>query len=354
MPEQSEVKGYCKHGEFDLSQGCLKCIDERLGISPARQLVKVRYFSETTGELSPREYTYFSADILKVDDIVLVPVGREGNKVLSTAKARVSAIDVNESEIVAFRDKVKTIPSSAKIENAGVPNRSVPNETETVIRVDPGACLAPALATIKVKPEDDSRVLQLAAEAVRLRDYAVARTIIADVDLKPATEDLSIIAKVKKALTDAKVDYIKPIKGHLDDVNAAFAKIMTPLEEADKITRDKVLGYRATVAKRQAEADAINQQKIDLARREAQFNGTGEITVDTTPIESPAPVKRVSTDMGTAGVTRITTWELADFALVPDQYKVLDAGKITKIVKAGGSIPGIKIMQTEGLRVTTK
>jgi len=74
------------------------------------QIVKVQYYSETTEELSPREYTYYSADPLKVGDIVIVPV-RD-----TTGKAKVSAIDVTESEIAAFRDKVKTIPAGAAIQ----------------------------------------------------------------------------------------------------------------------------------------------------------------------------------------------------------------------------------------------
>ena len=210
-----------------------------------------------------------------------------------------------------------------------------------------------ALATVKVKPEDDPKVVALAHEAEGLRDYAVARVILTEVDLRPATDDLSIIAKVRKALTEAKAEYVKPIKGHLDDVNAAFARIMTPLEEADKVTRSKIMAFREVQARRAAEAEAINRQKEELARREAQFN-EGEITINTTPVEPPAPVKRISTDMGTAGVVRNLTWELVDFALVPDQYKLPDSAKITKLVKGGGTIPGIRVFITESLRVTTR
>lgn len=43
-----------------------------------------------------------------------------------------------------------------------------------------------------------------------------------------------------------------------------------------------------------------------------------------------------------------------DFALVPDQYKMLDSGKITKLVKGGGTIPGIKVIVIESLRITTR
>lgn len=317
------------------------------------QLVKVQYYSETTGDLSARSYTYFSEDELKVGDVVIVPVKD------TTGRAKVSAVDMPEAEIQAFRDKVRVIPAGS-----GEPEKKVdagPYSSQEFPDPAAGAAQSPAdietvtaVATIKVKPQDDPRIVALADEATKLRDFAIARTINTDADCKPATDDLSIIARVKKALTEARAEYVKPIRGYLEDVNAAFTKILAPLDEADKVTRSKILSYRDAQAKRAAQAEQLNREAADLARRQAEFSGTGEFTVDTKPVEAPAPVKRVSTELGTAGVVRNLTWELVEFSAVPDQYKVLDAGKITKLVKAGGSITGIKVIEGETLRVTTR
>ncbi len=209
-------------------------------------------------------------------------------------------------------------------------------------------------ALIKVGPEHDPAVLALAEDARRLRDYAIARAIISDADLKPATEDLSIIAKVKKALAEKKADYLKPIKAHIDAVNAAFTSITAPLDEADLITRNKVKDYRAAAEKRRLEAEEINRQKQELAQREAAFNGTGEITIDTTPVVAPEVIRRVNTDLGSASTFKVTKWELVNFAAVPDEFKMIDSGKVTKLVKAGGSIPGIRVFEEESIRVTTR
>ena len=210
------------------------------------------------------------------------------------------------------------------------------------------------VAVVRVKPEDDMAVTTLAQEAMRLRDYALVRVVATDDDLIPATDDLSLIAKVKKRLAECKAGYLQPIKAHLDTVAAAFASVMAPLEEADRVTRGKVNAYRVAQQQRQAEAEAINRQKEELARREAEFSGTGETTVDLTPVVAPAPVRRVTTDSGATGTMVIRKWEVQEFALVPDDYKVLDAGKITRIVKAGGNIPGIKTWTEETLRVTAR
>jgi len=46
---------------------------------------------------------------------------------------------------------------------------------------------------------------------------------------------------------------------------------------------------------------------------------------------------------------------LADMSQVPEEYKIIDAAKITKVVKAGlRNIPGIRIYQDECSRVTTR
>jgi len=126
MPERktkedkmTEGKGKCRHGEFDLFEGCPQCIAERMAVvgnipdmlreaiaKVQPSIVKVKYYSEITGELSAREYTYYSADRLSVGDIVIVPV-RD-----TTGKAKVSAVDVS-AEIASFKDKVKTIPTGS-------------------------------------------------------------------------------------------------------------------------------------------------------------------------------------------------------------------------------------------------
>ena len=103
-----------ENGIIDISEGCPKCLEEKerertTATEPPADLflVKVQYLSLSTGEVSPREYTYFSEDRLAVEDIVSVPVKD------TITKAKVSAIDVPEGEIVAFKDKVKVIPAGS-------------------------------------------------------------------------------------------------------------------------------------------------------------------------------------------------------------------------------------------------
>jgi len=340
-------KGHCKHGEFILTEGCPQCTAERLGEQLREKLqtniVKVKYISESTGEIGARAYTYYTEEPLHVGDIITVPV-RD-----TIGKAQVSAVDVSTSEIEAFKDVVKIIPANAKVkeETVGVPNRSVPNETEAVIRVDSGACLAPTKEfNLVLKPEANTEVMAFYNQAVILRDFAKVRVIACNDDLKPANDDLIIIRKVKKAMEEKRKEYLKPFQDHVKETNDAYKTLMAPIEEADKITANKMLTFDAEQKRKIREAEAIETEKMALARREAELKG-GEITVDLTPVDKPEAVpEHVRTDMGMTGQRDNWKWEVTDINQVPREYLVINAGMLTPIVKASKgklTIPGIRI-----------
>ena len=182
----------------------------------------------------------------------------------------------------------------------------------------------------------------------------MSREIKADTDLESVTNDLALIAKVKRALTEKKDEYTRPIKGYLADVTAVFTQMLSVLEDADTINRSKVRDYRAEQSKRALEAEEINRDAKELARRQAEFSGTGEISVDTSKVTAAPVIAKISTEMGTAAFTKNRTWELEDWDKVPKEYKLLDSVRIGKVVRAGGSIPGIKVIVEENLRINTK
>ena len=60
-------------------------------------------------------------------------------------------------------------------------------------------------------------------------------------------------------------------------------------------------------------------------------------------------------EAGSLGTMTLRKWAVVDFSLVPDEYKLPDAVKIGRVVRAGiASIPGIKIWEEITLRVDTK
>jgi hypothetical protein len=308
------------------------------------QLVKVKYYSETTNTQSDREYTYFSADTLKVGDKIIVPVKD------TTGKAIVSSIDIPESEIEKFKDKVKIIPAGSLIKDEEQ-NRETSAMTEANVLIPLGT-----QAIIIIDPEKNVKVTALLSEITKLRDYAKLRIITSDAELTPLTNDLTLIAKVKKAVTELKEVYVRPIKNHLDSVSVVFNNVLDVVKEADTVNRNKFTAYKASQEKRVREIESLNFQAQELARKQAELNH-GEFTVDTTPITVPVPVQKVSTESGGAGTIKVPKHEVIDFKALPDDYMMVDAAKLQKVIKAANgniTIAGVKIWYEDSVIVNTK
>jgi hypothetical protein len=322
------------------------------------EIVKVKYENQGTGGTVylPREYSYYTVDPLNVGDIVTVPMWG-GN----TGKARVSAINVPESEIASFKDKMKTIPAGAVIKTTPEPAETQPDnlldfypdveaEFEQATKD-----LGDTMVSIRIRPETDVAVENLKTEIIKLSNYATSRVIKSDTDLTPATNDMVLVAKLKKALKEKQNEYAQPIKDHLARVQVVFNELLGILSDIEAINKAKVTAYTDAQKARVAEAERLNREAMELARKQAEFSGTGEITVDTTTLEAPAPVRHVSTGSGSISEVKApSTWELENWDLVPNQYKLLDTVRIGQIVRAGGSIPGIKVITHTTIRTTTK
>ncbi len=361
------------------------------------QIVKVRYFSETTQEASGREYSYFSEENLALGDLVTVPIRDH------FGKAKVTAIDLPESDIAMFRASVKTIPAGSKIEprapQAGLPladppaaldNIGGPDPAEAAQETaglepnpdqatldndfaaalgDPAPCidpehipdlgpLPPVIALVKVSTDDDLAVLGLITEANRLKDYAVARVIQTNDDLIPVTNDLAIIMKLKKALAEKQATYTRPIQAKLDAVRSFFKQITAPLEEADRITREKAGKYRDDADARAAEAKRIEDQKLKLAQDEAKFTGTGEFNVPLGTIQAPAPAPaHVRTESATLGGRDNWKARVIDFKALDDRYKLPNEqmlNALARSTKGQAKEPGVEFYNDRGITVRTK
>jgi len=208
-------------------------------------------------------------------------------------------------------------------------------------------------ALVKVKPESDLQVQAFYQEALRALEYAEARSIVKAEDLKPATEDLALISKLKRSMEERRKEYLKPLDDHRRAINDAFKMMMTPIERADAITRDKILAFQLKQKLIREEQERINALRLEAAQKEMELKG--EITESVNLVEVSLEVKRVQTDLGTAGMRDNWTYEVIDFLSLPNEYKVPDAAKIGKVVRAGlRNIPGVRIFNEPILVVNTR
>ena len=206
-------------------------------------------------------------------------------------------------------------------------------------------------ALIDIDPMVDEKMRSLGLEVIAIVQQAEARVVLSDADVHDATGEIALIAGLKKAFEEKRKEYTAPLNGYLKDINAAFKDYTDPLDQADKLTRGKVLSYRAEQERQRQEQERINRLREEAAKAEMQLKG--ELTESVNLVEvSPPPPAHYRTIAGDLGKTLTWKFEVMDFALLPDDYKLPDTVKIRKVVIAGATIPGVRVWQEESLRVT--
>ncbi len=207
-------------------------------------------------------------------------------------------------------------------------------------------------ALIKVNPGANPEVAKLHQEVVALLVEANALVITDASQLRPTTDTLAMMKGLKTALQDVRTSYTQPINEHLRDVSAEFHVIMDPLEEADKTTRRKVVVFREQQEAIRKEEERINALRQEASRAEMVLKD--ELSEPTRAVEvQPALHNRSMTGMGSAGMRSNWKWEVQDITQVPTEHLMVDASKVTRLVKAGlHSIPGLRIWDEKGLSVS--
>jgi len=385
------------------------------------QIVKVRYIFKDGRTQSAREYTYYSVDRLQVGDQVTVPVRDTFDMAMVTAvdlpaasielfKDKVKCIQ-HDSTVAPRRPTVAgesaepvatRLPHYGKIylgdksrvepfpDNGGAIEPPVPGDAGyDVERFEKPAAdgtpgrdddkyLADQLTVVEL-PEmetgtvifyvdsknyavvknvgSDAAAKKLYDEGMNLLLLADRRVITTDADAKLAIDDLAVIASVNKKLDELRRKYEEPVKKHLANFREAFAKLTAPLEAAMRINKEKWGAYRKSVEAAAARAAETNRMAEEVARRQAEASGTGEITVNTAPVEVPKTADTVRANVGTGVAFKTPKYEVVDFKALPDEYKMPDAAKLTRVIKAAKgqiTIAGVRIYFEDVLQVRPK
>lgn len=209
--------------------------------------------------------------------------------------------------------------------------------------------------TLATLPGSDLDVVGYHKEALGLLAFAEKRVIASQDDVKLATDDLSIISRLKKQMEAKRKDYIAPLLEQQKAINETYKTLMNPILKADQITRLKVIVFNAEQDKIRKEQEEINRLRKEAADKDAALhNGEISESVNLVEVSEGAP-KTTRTDMGSASTMMIKKWKLVDMAQVPEEYKILDSARVTKVVKASiSSIPGIEIYEEPTLSVRAK
>ena len=209
-------------------------------------------------------------------------------------------------------------------------------------------------AIIRINPASDELVARLHDEALKAQEYAEARVILTDDDTRLATDDLAILARLKKGFEEKQKEYTDPLNANLKTIRDTFRVFMGPLLAADATTREKLLDYRHEQERKAAETEEINRLRMEAARKEMELKG--ELSESVNLIETPLlPAKTVIADNGSASTAKIPKFEVTDKNMVPAEFLIVDMVALGKQIRAGRrDIPGVKIWLEDSLRITAR
>lgn len=213
-----------------------------------------------------------------------------------------------------------------------------------------------AETALALRPGEDVEAQDYYGQAVRLLEIAHAREITMTEDLKGANDDLALISKLSKAMKAKREGYLAPLRNQTQEINQTYNALMAPIINAEKVTKDKMLAFNNEQRRRRQEQEDINRKRMEAAQQE--MNLKGEMTESVNLVEVvPEPAKSVSTEIGTSGMTDHWTYEVLDFALLPDAYKVADTAMLNTIAKRHHDtkpIPGVRFYNEPYIAVRTK
>lgn len=199
---------------------------------------------------------------------------------------------------------------------------------------------------------------------------------------REATRALGLLASVKSAIEERRVELKAP---HLDAgkaIDAAAKTLMQPVLDLDGRVRRHVMDWKVAEQKRieaeQRAAREENERRIreqreaeerERARLAAELAGpaaapeeaavaqqlAAEAVPAAAPVLAPVPVAAPATtrtDMGSSGLRKRWVFEVEAPALVPREYLVVDESAIRRAIASGvREIPGVKIWEEGSLAV---
>ncbi len=314
-------KGHCKHGEFNLMEGCSQCVAEK-----------------RAGEQQPASGSLAEATIAEVT-FTMEPIDTKINLCGSCTKFKDLFPECSGDDVL-FGDGYGN-DNIYKCGNFvdGTTDDSLKDETSVALR-----------------PGEDLQAHSYFLKAMGLLEYAESRVITTADDLNGATDDLSIIAKLKKVMEAKRKDYLEPLKTQMDAIRATYEYLMEPIISADKITRDKMLAYNAEQDRIRREQEEINAKRLEAAQQEMKLNGELSEPVNLVEVQAKAPTT-TKTDMGLAGQRDNWGYEVTDFALLPDDYKMVDTTTLDAVAKKNHDkkqIPGVRFFNKPIIQVRAR
>jgi hypothetical protein len=191
---------------------------------------------------------------------------------------------------------------------------------------------------LPVQGVEEQEIVRLWNRAEQIRDTILTMTIESVDDYKKALEYLLSLSVIKLELDSKRQFFSKPLYDQMRRVNAYFDQYLKPIEEADKILRQKIVQYRAL------KWEEFKQQEKEIYERiKNELN-----SADLPPVVvTPTLAKNEVVSGGGINFRVVKKWTIEDETKIPREYLKPDEKKIAEAVKKGEEIPGVKVYTEE-------
>jgi hypothetical protein len=196
----------------------------------------------------------------------------------------------------------------------------------------------PKTNNLPVQEVEEQEIVRLWNRAEQIRDTILTMTIESVNDYKKALEYLLSLSVIKLELDSKRQFFSKPLYDQMRRINSYFDQYLKPIEEADKILRQKIVQYRAL------KWEEFKQQEKEIYERIKNELGSAELPP---VVVTPTLAKNEVVSGGEITFRVVKKWTIEDESKLPREYLKPDDKKIAEAVKKGEEIPGVKVYTEE-------
>lgn len=159
-----------------------------------------------------------------------------------------------------------------------------------------------------------------------------------------ATDTLSIIKDVSKAMEKQRKSRVDPLNKEVKEINAEYKPLATDLEKAEKIIKGEMLSYSNEVDRKAAEAAAKLEARVERGtmRTDTAMRKMDDIETMGSSVEG---------NKGSVNFRMVRVVKIVDATKIPAKYlndeKVLDAIKaaVRTDVMNGTLVDGVEVVE---------
>jgi len=171
-------------------------------------------------------------------------------------------------------------------------------------------------------------------------------------EIKGMTKDWGALRKQLTTPLDERkrevMDYFKPVEQRLVEAEQTLKKAILDWEaERVRIRDEEIKARTVAAAEAEARAKALLEAEKQAVLEEWDFEEAQAIEIEqaslNVPVVMPSEIKNHS-----AGISTPVIWkyEIVDFSLLPDEFKLPDSSKLNSIVKKhheNTNVPGVRV-----------